>query len=83
MPHESTKPKRGWPAGVLTSVPALVLLLAGATPSSGQTASSPPGTSCPGDNGGLTLPKGFCARFLPTASGMPGSSLSQPTAPFT
>jgi glucose/arabinose dehydrogenase/mono/diheme cytochrome c family protein len=59
MPHGSTK--RGWPAGVVTSVLALVIQLASATPSSSQTAS---GASCPGDNGGITLPKGFCATIF-------------------
>jgi hypothetical protein len=51
MPHGSTKP--GWPPGMLiVSILALVLRLAGgATPSS----ASPPGASCPGDNGGITL----------------------------
>src|SRR5262245_59591282 len=62
MPHGSTK--RGWPAGVVTSVLALVIQLASAMPSSSQTASSPPGASCPGDNGGITLPKGFCATIF-------------------
>jgi len=59
MPHGSTKP--GWPAGMLiASILALVLQLAGATPAS----ASPPGASCPGDNGGITLPKGFCATIF-------------------
>jgi glucose/arabinose dehydrogenase/mono/diheme cytochrome c family protein len=30
-------------------------------PASAQTAATPPATSCPGDNGGLTLSPGFCA----------------------
>src|SRR3984893_14566203 len=59
MPHGSTKP--GWPAGMLiASILALVLQLAGATPAS----ASPPGVSRPGDNGGITLPKGFCATIF-------------------
>jgi glucose/arabinose dehydrogenase len=60
MPHGSTKP--GGPPGMLiVSILALVLRLAGgATPSS----ASPPGASCPGDNGGITLPKGFCATIF-------------------
>jgi glucose/arabinose dehydrogenase/mono/diheme cytochrome c family protein len=68
MPQESTKP--GWPAGVFTSVLALILQMAGTTPSSSQTAStSQPGASCPGDNGGITLPKDFCATILADAIG--------------
>jgi hypothetical protein len=64
MRHGSTK--LAWRPGMLiASVLALVLQLAGATPSSSQTASaSPPGASCPGDNGGITLPKGFCATIF-------------------
>jgi glucose/arabinose dehydrogenase/mono/diheme cytochrome c family protein len=54
-----TKP--GWPPGTLiASVLALVFQLAGATPAS----AGPPGASCPGDNGGITLPKGFCATIF-------------------
>jgi len=49
---------------VVTSVLALVIQLASAMSSSSQTASSPPGASCPGDNGGITLPKGFCATIF-------------------
>jgi hypothetical protein len=64
MPHRSTKP--GWPAGVfIASILALILQLTGATPTSSQTASTNPQTaSCPGDNGGITVPKGFCATIL-------------------
>jgi glucose/arabinose dehydrogenase/mono/diheme cytochrome c family protein len=41
------------------------MLMAGATPSLSQAArASPPGAACPGDNGGITLPKGFCATIL-------------------
>jgi hypothetical protein len=29
-----------------------------------EAAASPPGAACPGDNGGITLPKGFCATIL-------------------
>src|SRR2546421_4511830 len=59
MLQGSTKP--GWPPGMwIASVLALVLQLAGATPSS----ASPPGASCPGDNGGIMLPKGFCATIF-------------------
>jgi hypothetical protein len=55
MRYGSTKP--AWRPGMLiASVLALVLQLAGATPSSSQTASaSPPGAFCPGDNGGCDL----------------------------
>ena len=45
---------------LIVSILALVLRLAGASPSS----ASPPGASCPGDNGGITLPKGFCATIF-------------------
>src|SRR5262245_65859662 len=62
MPNGSTKP--GWLAEVLTGVLTLVMQMAGATPSLSQAASSPPGTACPGDNGGITLPNGFCATIL-------------------
>lgn len=64
MPCGSTK--LGSPAGVtLSSVLALVFGLAGATPSLSQTASTKPAAAaCPGDNGGLTLPKGFCATIF-------------------
>jgi glucose/arabinose dehydrogenase/mono/diheme cytochrome c family protein len=50
---------------IIATVLALVLQLASATPSSSQTASTTsPGTSCPADNGGITLPKGFCATIF-------------------
>jgi glucose/arabinose dehydrogenase len=50
---------------IIATVLALVLQLASATPSSSQTASATsPGTSCPADNGGITLPKGFCATIF-------------------
>jgi hypothetical protein len=63
LPQGSTK--TGWSAGLFPSVPALILQLAGATPSSSQTAStSQRGASCPADIGGITLPKGFCATIL-------------------
>jgi hypothetical protein len=68
MTHGSTK--TGWSAGLFASVLALILQPACATPSLSQTASaSLPGASCPGDNGGITLPKGFCATILADAIG--------------
>jgi hypothetical protein len=68
---------------IIATVLALVLQLASATPSSSQTASTiSPGTSCPADNGGITLPKGFCATIFVDGIGHAGSSSSHPKAPF-
>jgi glucose/arabinose dehydrogenase/cytochrome c5 len=62
--HRSMNP--GWPAGVIiASGLALVLPLTSAMPSLSQAAStSPANASCTGDNGGITLPKGFCATIF-------------------
>jgi glucose/arabinose dehydrogenase/mono/diheme cytochrome c family protein len=61
MPYGPKKPES--PAALLTL--ALLLQMAGVTASWGQTVSaSPSGAACPGANGGITLPKGFCATIF-------------------
>jgi hypothetical protein len=60
MPHGSAKQR--WPARmIIATVLAPVLPLSSETRASSQTTS---GASCQGDNGGITLPKGFCATIF-------------------
>ena len=59
MPHVSMKPGYG------KLLLAVFGFLAFATPNSdGLTASPTNASACPGDNGGLTLPNGFCATIF-------------------
>ena len=64
MPHGSMKLR--WPATMtVATVLPLVFQLASAMLATSQTASaSPLGASCLGDNGGITLPTGFCAMIF-------------------
>lgn len=58
--------KAGWPVrNRIASGFALAFLFLGATASISQTApESPAASACPGGNGGITLPQGFCATVF-------------------
>lgn len=66
MKHRSTKQRRAmWV--VAASVSFIGVQFAGAGPSSSQDSAATAdkgASSCPGDNGGLSLPKGFCATVF-------------------
>ncbi len=55
---------QGCPAIFIASIFAIALDLSGITPPLGEKATAGPSPACPGDNGGLTLPNGFCATII-------------------